>query len=84
MHREVGEASEKRQIPYQSVREPWFFTIVPGYILYMEYPFGHLHGRTYLAHMSSKNRCTEAVVHLNNRVNAPLNLKENCTLKGAF
>ena len=45
--------------------------------LYMEYPFGYLHGRTYLAQLSSKNRRTEADFHLNNRLNVPLNLKEN-------
>ena len=52
------------------------FTILPGHILYMECPFGHLYGRTYIAQLSSKNRCKEAFFHLNNRLNAPLNLQE--------
>ena len=42
----------------------------------MEGPFGHFNGRTYKAQLSSKSRRTEAVFHLNNRLNAPLNLKE--------
>ena len=49
-----------------------FFTILPGHILYMECPFG----RTYKAQLSSKSRRTEAVFNLNNRLNAPLNIKE--------
>ena len=54
--------------------ETLFFTILPGHILYME--FGHSYGRTYKAQLSSKNMHTEASFHLNNRLNAPLNLKE--------
>ena len=56
--------------------ENLFFTILPGHILYMECPFGHSYGRTYKAQLSSKSRRTESVFHLNNRLNAPLNLKE--------
>ena len=37
-------------------------------------------GTCMVAQMSSKNRCTEAVFHLNNRLSVPLNLKKNCTL----
>ena len=61
-----------------------FSTILPGYILYMECPFGHSYGRTYKAQLSSKSRHTEAVFHLNIRLNAPLNLKEIRTLLFAF
>ena len=53
-----------------------FFTILPGHILYMECSFGHSYGRTNKAQLSSKSKRTEAVFHLNNRLNAPLNLKE--------
>ena len=56
--------------------ENLFFTILPGHILYVECPFGHSYGRTYKAQLSSKSRRTEAVFHLNNRLNSPLNLKE--------
>ena len=56
--------------------ENLFFIILPGHILYMECPFGHSYGGTYKAHLSSKSRRTEAVFHLNNRLNAPLKLKE--------
>ena len=56
--------------------ENLFFTILPGHILYMECPFGHLYVRTYKAQLSSNSRRTEAVFHLNNRLNAPQNLKE--------
>ena len=55
--------------------ENLFFTILPGHILYVEYPFGHSYCRTYKAQLSSKSRCTEAVFPLHNRLNAPLNLK---------
>ena len=61
-----------------------FFTILPGHILYMECLFGHSYGRTYKAQLSSKSRRTEAVFHLINRLNAPLNLKEILTLLYAF
>ena len=53
-----------------------FFTILPGHILYMECPFGHSFRKTYKAQLSSKSRRTEAVFHLNNRLNALLNIKE--------
>ena len=43
-----------------------------GRILYMECLFGNSYGRTYKAQLSSKNRRTEAVFRLNNRLNAPL------------
>ena len=56
--------------------ENLFFKILPGNILYMKCPFGHSNGRTYKAQLSSKSRRTEAVFHLNNRLNSPLNLKE--------
>ena len=55
--------------------ENLFFTILPGHILYMECPFGHSYGRTYIAQLSSESRRTEVVFHLNNRLNTPLNLK---------
>ena len=64
--------------------ENLFFTILPGLILYMECPFGHSYGRAYKAQLSSKNRRTEAVLYLNNRLDAPLNLKEIRTLLYAF
>ena len=64
--------------------ENLFFTILPEQILYMECPFGHSYGRTYKALLSSKSRRTEAVSHLNNRLNAPLSLKEIRTLLYAF
>ena len=57
--------------------ENLFFTILPGHILYMECTFGNAYGRTYKAQLSSKSRDEGAVCHLNNRPNAPLNLKEN-------
>ena len=53
-----------------------FVTILPGHILYVECPFGHSYGRTYKAQLSSNSRRTEAVFHLNNRLNSPLNIKE--------
>ena len=56
--------------------ENLFFTILQGHILYMEYPFEHLYGRTYKTRLSSKNWRTEAVFHLNNKLNVYLNLKE--------
>ena len=56
--------------------ENLFFTILPGNILYMEYPFGHLYGRTYSAQLSSNSRRTEAVFHLNNILIIPLNINE--------
>ena len=55
--------------------ENLFITILPGHILYMECPIGHPYGRTYKAQLSSKSRHTEDVFHLNNRLDAPLNLK---------
>ena len=56
--------------------ENLFFTILPGHILYIECPFWHSYGRTYKAQLSSKSKRTEAVFYLNNRLNAPLNLKK--------
>ena len=56
--------------------ENMFFTILPGHILYMKCPFGHSCGRTYKAQLSSKSRRTEAAFHLNDRLDALLNLKE--------
>ena len=53
-----------------------FFTILPGHILYIECPFGHSYGRTYKTQLSSKSRRTEAVFHLNNRLNASVNLNK--------
>ena len=47
----------------------------------MEYPFEYLYGRTYQTQLSNKNRRSEAVFHLNNRLNVPLSLKENCEIK---
>ena len=61
-----------------------FFTILPGHILYMEFPFEHSYGRTYLVHLSSKHKRKEAVLHLNDGMNVLLNLKENSTLKYVF
>ena len=61
-----------------------FSTILPGLISYMGYQFWHLCDRTYQSQLSSTNRLTEAVFHLNNRLNDFLvhpNFKENCTLK---
>ena len=40
-------------------------------------PVGHLYGITYQGHVLRINKRAEAVVHLNDRVNGPLNLKEN-------
>ena len=57
------------------VLKKMFFTILPGHILYMERPFVHSYDRIYKAQLSSKSRGTETVFHLNNRLNAPLNLK---------
>ena len=54
-----------------------FFTILPWHILYIECPFGRSYGRTYKTNLSSKHRRTEAVFHLNNRMNTLLNLKRN-------
>ena len=53
--------------------ENLFFTIPPGHILYMEYPFRHSYGRTCEAKLSSKHMRIKAVFHLNNRLNIPLN-----------
>ena len=61
-----------------------FFTILPGHILYMEYPFWHSYGRTYKVHLSSKHKRKETVLHLNNGMNVLLKLKENSTPKYAF
>ena len=58
-------------------RAPLFFTILPGHILYTEGTFWHSYGRAYKAQLSSKSMRTEAVVHLNSRLNAPLNLKRH-------
>ena len=44
------------------------FTFLPGQILYMEYPFGHLKDRSYTAQLSSKIRRLEAGFGLNNRL----------------
>ena len=41
----------------------------------MEGAFWHSYVRTYKAQLSSKSMRTEAVFHLNSRLNAPLNLK---------
>ena len=57
--------------------ENLFFTILPGHMLYMECPFGHSYDKIYKAQLSSKSRRSEAVFHLNNWQNAPLNLKRN-------
>ena len=38
-------------------------------------PIWALEWHNLLTNMSSKNRCPEAVFHLNNRMNVPLNLK---------
>ena len=56
--------------------ENLFFTILPGHILYIECPFVHSYGIPYKAQLSSKSMHTDAVLHLNNRLNAPLNLEE--------
>ena len=64
--------------------ENLFFTIFPGHILFMECPFGHSYDRTDKAQLSSKSRHTEAVFHLNDILNAPLNLKEISTLSNTF
>ena len=55
--------------------ENLFFIIILGHILYTKCPFGHSYDRTYKAQLSSKSRRTKAVFLLNNRLNAPLNLK---------
>ena len=57
--------------------ENLFFTILPGHILYIEGAFWHSYGRTYKAQLSSKSMRTEAVFHLNSRLNAPLYLKRH-------
>ena len=56
--------------------ENLFFTILPGHILYMEFPFVHSYAILYKAQLSSKSMRTDAVLHLNNKLNAPLNLEE--------
>ena len=61
--------------------ENLFFTILPGHILYIECLFGHSYGRTYKTLLSSKSRCTEAVFHLNNRLNAAVNLKKEHSIR---
>ena len=43
----------------------------------MEGAFWHSYGRTYKAQLSSRSLRTEAVFHLNSRINAPLNLKRH-------
>ena len=53
-----------------------FFNFFPDTFYTWNALFGHSNGRTYKAQLSSKSRRTEAVFHLNNRLNAPLNLKE--------
>ena len=60
------------------------FAFLQRQILYMEYPFWHLYGRTYKAQLSSEIGCLEAGFHLNKSLNAPLILKENSTLKCVF
>ena len=50
----------------------------------MECPFGRSYGRAYKAQLLSKSRSTEAIFYLNNRRNAPLNLKEIFTFLYAF
>ena len=50
----------------------------------MECPIGHSCGRTYNAQLITKHMHTEAVFHLNDRLIAPLNLKEVLTLLYAF
>ena len=57
--------------------ENLFFTILPGHILYMEGAFWHSYCRTYKAQLSHKSMRTEAVFHLNSRLNAPLNIKRH-------
>ena len=61
-----------------------FFTILPGHILYMECPFVHSYGIPYKAQLSNKSMRTYAVLFLNNRLNAPLNLEEIWKLLYAF
>ena len=53
--------------------ENLFFTILPGHVLYMECPFGHLYGRTYKAQLSSKSMCTEAVTECSSKLKINLN-----------
>ena len=60
-----------------------FLIILIGHILCIKYPFGNLYANL-LNSVVKQNRRTEAVFHLNNRMNGPLNIKENCTLKYAF
>ena len=78
-----------RYVKYLKIRsavsfENVFFIIIPRHILNMRYPFVHMYRRTYKAQFPSKNRHTKAVSLLNNRLNVPLNLKENLTLKYVF
>ena len=56
--------------------ENLFFAIISGLILYMECQFGHSYGRTYKTQLSTKDRHKEVVFYLNDRLNAPLNLKK--------
>ena len=44
-------------------------------LLYIECPFRHSYVITYKSQLSSKRRHTEAVLHLNNRLNAPLKFR---------
>ena len=55
--------------------EDLFFSILLGHILYMEYHFGHLYGRTIKPSCQAKIVHTRAVFHLNDRRNVPRNLK---------
>ena len=61
--------------------ENLFFTILPGHILYMECPFGHSNGITDKVQLSSKNRRTEAVFHLNNNCSSKLQRSLNTFIR---
>ena len=63
--------------------ENLFFEIFPRHTLYMEYPFGYAYVEL-ISPVSSKNRRKEADFHLDNRLNVPLNFKQNCTLRYTF
>ena len=47
--------------------------------LYMEFLLGYLYGRTYYDQFSNKHMHTEAVFHLNARLNLPLSFIEILT-----
>ena len=56
--------------------EVLFFTILPGHNLFMECLLGHSYDITYKSQLSEQKQAHRTGFYLNNRLNAPLNLKE--------